>query len=249
MAGRAWATLGDDVVALYPYIEGKNAFQRPLSPPQWTELGTVMRELHELRLPADLLEGVPTEDYSDTYRQQVHGYLARVSSSRFEEPVAGQLAGLLGSKRTAIEHMLRRAGELGAQLLVAPPPVVPCHADLHAGNVLVDGEGEFFVVDWDTVMLAPRERDLMFIGGGIGGAWNRQEEREWFMKGYGEATVNGIAQAYYRYERILEDIAGFCEQLLDTREGGADRARGVHKLAEAFEPGDVVEIAMREARP
>jgi spectinomycin phosphotransferase len=44
---------------------------------------------------------------------------------------------------------------------------VLCHADLHTWNVLVDGDGRLWLVDWDEAILAPRERDLMFLVGGI----------------------------------------------------------------------------------
>jgi Ser/Thr protein kinase RdoA (MazF antagonist) len=45
---------------------------------------------------------------------------------------------------------------------------VLCHADLHTWNVLVDSVGDLWIADWDEAVLAPRERDLMFVVGGIG---------------------------------------------------------------------------------
>jgi spectinomycin phosphotransferase len=125
-------------------------------------------------------------------------------------------------------------------------PVVACHGDIHAGNVLVDGDRSLAIVDWDDPVLAPKERDLMFIGGGVGGAWNRPEESDAFYRGYGSTVVHTEALAYYRCERVVEDIASFCDRLL-LRRGDQDavRARLFQKLVDAFGPGDVVEIAER----
>ena len=43
-----------------------------------------------------------------------------------------------------------------------------------------------------------------------------------FYQGYGQAAVDQTVLAYYRYERIVQDIAAYCQQLLLTDEGGAD---------------------------
>ena len=45
-----------------------------------------------------------------------------------------------------------------------------CHKDIHGGNILIRTDGQppvLYILDWDDPILAPKERDLMFIGGGI----------------------------------------------------------------------------------
>lgn len=34
------------------------------------------------------------------------------------------------------------------------------------------------IVDWDEPIMAPKERDLMFIGGGVANVWNDPSEIE-----------------------------------------------------------------------
>jgi spectinomycin phosphotransferase len=172
-------------------------------------------------------------------------FQARVEDTVFPDPIAAQMAAFLRAKRDDISHMVERAEALGDALRARPPEPVLCHADLHAANVLIDTDGALYVVDWDTLIFAPKERDLMFIGGGIGGAWNSAQEEAWFYQGYGQTDIDPLALAYYRYERFVEDVAEYSEQLLLTNEGGADRARGFGKFCHAFEPNDVVEIAFR----
>jgi spectinomycin phosphotransferase len=66
-----------------------------------------------------------------------------------------------------------------------------------------------------------------------------------FYRGYGHAQVDPIAMAYYRYERIIEDIAAFCEQIFLSDEGGADRKQALEYLQSSFLPNGILEIAYR----
>jgi spectinomycin phosphotransferase len=122
---------------------------------------------------------------------------------------------------------------------------VLCHSDIHAGNVLISADSAFYIVDWDEPILAPKERDLMFIGGGVGNVWNQPYEEEVFYKGYGQTEVNAEILAYYRCERIVEDIAIYTQELLFPTISSADRAEMYKHLMDQFEPNGVVEIALK----
>ena len=86
---------------------------------------------------------------------------------------------------------------------------------------------------------------LMFIGGGVGGIWNTPREETLFYKGYGGKDISLTALTYYRYERIVEDVAEFSQQILLTIEGGADRERSLRKFNSIFLPNQVLEIAYK----
>jgi spectinomycin phosphotransferase len=86
----------------------------------------------------------------------------------------------------------------------------------------------------------------MFVGSGLGGNGHTlQEEEILFYQGYGRTQVNPIAMAYYRYERVIEDIAVFCEQIFLSAEDGADRKQALDYLKANFRPNNTVEIACR----
>lgn len=121
--------------------------------------------------------------------------------------------------------------------------LVCCHGDLHSGNLLVDQHGTIHLIDWDTLSLAPKEKDLMFLGGGIGGMLDDKEGTIYFYEGYGRVEVNPTALKYFRFERIVQDVVAYCEQLLETSEGGADRATMLGQVISQFENGGVIDIA------
>ncbi|MFN8511236.1 MAG: aminoglycoside phosphotransferase family protein [Thermomicrobiales bacterium] len=244
-AGQLWARVERFAAMLFPFVAGRNGFAVPLTERQWMELGGTLRKLHDAAIPAALRADIPMEQYSSHWRDRARELQRRVEESVFADPVAKKMARFLRDKRGDIDRLVSRAGVFADDLRARTPQQVLCHADIHAANVLIDANGRLFVVDWDTLIFAPKERDLMFIGAGIGGAWNRAEEQEWFYRGYGETTVDPVALAYYRHERFVEDVVEYGERLLLTEEGGADRAAGFDKFIAAFLPGDVVEIAFR----
>ena len=84
----------------------------------------------------------------------------------------------------------------------------------------------------------------MFIGGGIDEIWNSERERAVFYGGYGKMEINLSTQAYYRYERVIEDLVVICEQLFLTDEGGADRERSYGWFTSNFESGNRTEKMM-----
>jgi spectinomycin phosphotransferase len=109
--------------------------------------------------------------------------------------------------------------------------------------MLIGENGEFYIVDWDAPLLAPKERDLMFIGGGIDDIWKSKRDESVFYEGYGKTDIDFTVMAYYRYERVIEDLAAYAEQLLLTDEGGADREEAYRRFTGNFEPGQTIEIA------
>lgn len=243
-----WTSLGDYKLILYPFIEGRNGFDIDLSERQWIELGATLKAVHAARLPGELMRRVQSETYSPQWRESVKAFQARVEVNAEGDPVAAKLAAFLKARRAEILDIVERAERLALALQARSPEFVLCHSDIHAGNILIAANDDLYIVDWDNPILAPKERDLMFVGNGIGGVWNREQETTFFYQGYGQTEADPIALAYYRYERIIQDIALFCEKIFLTNEGGKDREQSLRYLTSSFLPNGVVEIARQSDR-
>jgi spectinomycin phosphotransferase len=230
---------------LYPFVEGRDGFEVKLSARQWLDFGVALKGIHTIKIPADLKSRLQLETYSPKWRETVKAFLVRIHNASFDEPIAAKLAAFLKVKQDEIFNLVGRAERLGLILQGRSWEFVLCHYDIHAGNILIDVKDNLYIVDWDNPILAPKERDLMFIGGGIGGVWNTEQETELFYKGYGQTEIDPVALAYYRYERIIEDIAVYCEQIFLTDEGGEDREQSLQYLTSNFLPNNVLEIAYK----
>jgi spectinomycin phosphotransferase len=243
--GRLWTNLDAYACALYPLVEGHDGFEAGLSDKQWMEFGVTLMAIHSLSLPVSLRARIPVESWSSRWREVVKGFQAKVKQHTYTDPVAAEMAALMLAQRDEIRLLVERAGQLASALQSQPLAWVLCHSDIHAGNLLLANDGELYIIDWDNPILAPKERDLMFIGGGVGDTWNSSREEDFFYRGYGPADTNLTALTYYRYERIVQDIAAFCEEVLLTSGDGADRQQGLRYFTSQFQPGGVLEIAKR----
>ena len=229
---------------LYPFFDGKTGFEVALSKAQWMALGQIMKAVHATTLPAELVERIPREDYSPKLRNMVKAFYQQVGEKRYDDPIAADFAELWKTKRDEIRCIVDRAEQLADTLQKREIRPVLCHSDLHGRNILIRADGEMAIVDWDAPILAPKERDLMFVGGGVGGIWNDPEEVNWFYQDYGRTEVDLVALAYYRYERIVADIAECSDQIFGMRGSVEDRRKRL-RLGEQFLPNNVVDIAHR----
>jgi len=247
--GRLWGDLAGFNLILYPFVEGRDGYEARMSDGHWRDLGSALKSLHTAKLPKALLRRIQRETYSPRWRESVKIFMERVKREAWDDPVAARAGALLRAEQRVIQDLVSRADWLAQALQTSSPELVICHSDIHAGNILIDTNGVLHIVDWDNPILAPKERDLMFIGGAQMGDWHSpQEEEALFYVAYGETQVDPHALAYYRYERIIEDIAVICEQLLSTDQGGADREQAFRYLSSNFLPNQTLDIAYRSDR-
>jgi spectinomycin phosphotransferase len=238
-----WADFGDYKIILYPFIDGKNGFEVDLTDRQRETLGSAFKRIHTARIPPKLGNLIRKETFDLGWRESMRRYLVRVESNTFIDTTAAKLAEFMRSKQGEISRIVERSEQLGSELRSKLWEFSLCHSDIHGGNILLSDKGQLYIVDWDDPILAPKERDLMFIGGGSDTLWQTSREIELFYQGYGQAEINLTALAYYRYERVIEDLAVICDLILPTNAGGEDRERSYGWFTSNFEAESTIDIA------
>jgi len=234
----------DHSLVLYPFVRGENAMVAGLSGNQWREFGRTMRAVHSSGLGGRLQGRLPVETFALPSAALVRRLLARVGATSFENPVAARFAAFWRRHAGPIDRMISRAEALGASLRSKPFEHVLCHADIHAANILVDEAGGIRLIDWDGPLVAPRERDLLFVGGSKIGRTVEPEEEGAFFEGYGPAEIDRDALVYFRYERIIEDIGEFGRSVfLDPGPDERARAEEAALVEGFFAPGGMVGLA------
>lgn len=243
--GELFGMLEDYTAILYPFTPGKDGYQVELSDRHWIELGRTFKMVHTAQIPRLLAKVIPREVYDPQWRESVKRFQAQVEREAFTDPIAEKLSNFMKGKEDEISHMVSRATELANSLQQSPVDFVLCHTDAHPGNYLITDGGELYLVDWDNPTFAPKERDLMCFGSGMSGFQPGGREEALFYQGYGPVKVDRKALTYYRYERIIQDIAEFCKQILLTTTGGEDRELAFKYFVNSFSPNEVVDVAFR----
>jgi len=257
-SGLLWGTVRNYRMILYPFVAGQDGYQCTLSTDQWLAFGVHMRDIHSTKLPKELRLRIPYETYSPSWRKRVRNFQRQVETVEYPDPIAAQLAAFMHAQRDTITQLVDYAEQFANDLLSHPRRFVLCHGDNHPGNLLLPNSDptRLYIVDWDNPLYAPCERDLAMIGGAT--AWSRAEDMALFYRGYHGVEVNPldgsplhaeidpVGLRYYRCERIIVDIAEFCQQLLTNTAGGEDRAQSFAYFTSAFLPGHEVELALSE---
>lgn len=238
-------SIGDFTLILYPFIEGEDGFTRALTDEQWLMLGETLRQIHEIDVPLFIKQQIRQELFSSKWREIVRSLYAHIEAKPTGDKVALDLMAFMKKNILIIRRLVDRAEQLAQILQNESPQFVLCHSDIHGGNVLMNNDNTIYIVDWDNPIMAPKERDLMFIGGGVANVWNQPHEEALFYKGYGKTEVNRTILAYYRHERIVEDIAEYGQELLLSLAGGENRSEMYQHFIAMFGPNGVVDIAFK----
>ena len=242
-SGLLWQSLGDWTLILYPFIAGRPGMDCGLSPQQWAGFGAVIRQAHACTSPAGMLATLCRETFIPKWAGVVRKLAQLTSGQDFKQPSACALAAFWRSRQTEIAALVARTEEPGQIAWRRNLPRVICHADMHTANVLVDAQGRLFLIDWDEALLAPQERDLMFVvEGAADGIPIPSPEELWFRQGYGDAAVDPFALAYYRYEWVVQEIGDFGERVFLRADLGVEtKKESVAGFQQLFARGDVVE--------
>jgi spectinomycin phosphotransferase len=246
--GSLYIKASEFMVILFPYISGSSCWDIDLSQKHWREFGDFLASLHLVKLPQELLRDIPRETYGSQTRIAVRGYLENIDAMPLRDNADKLFRELLKEKAPVILKMIDKAEEIGKKLRSIKSELCLCHGDIHAGNLFIDTQGNLYFVDWDTLIFAPKERDLMFIGGGIMGKWIAGTEIDAFYSGYGKADIDKTIISYYRHERIILDIKEFYEQM--QIEANLDVKMEILELVESqFAKNNVVDMAEPMPRP
>jgi spectinomycin phosphotransferase len=245
-----WCSCAGSSLVLYPFIAGENAMIAGMNDEQWREFGATLRAVHSSGLAEEFRSRLPTETFALPSGALVSRILNLTDTTEFENAVAAQFATFWREHAARIRQMLLRAEALGRQLQFRPFDFVLCHTDIHAANILVGDDGQIHLIDWDGPLIAPRERDLLFVVGSIIARAVKPREEELFFDGYGPVDIDPEALIYYRYERIVEDLGEIGRSvLLDPSPSDQMRAQESRLARSFFAPGADIDRAEAVSLP
>jgi hypothetical protein len=197
-------------VTLYPLIEGESfPFEESFGQGDRDQVLELIIQLH--RVPIDAIRSPATDRFVIPWLEQLDHSWHHDDQSRSKGPYAAIASQLLIDNEAGIKGLIARYRTLVARYLSDPGPVVVTHGEVHPGNVMMTSKG-WMIIDWDTAMLAPPERDLWRLAQGGGSVFRAYAEatgmtpRQWLMDLYGlRWDVAEIASFAAEFRKPHED--------------------------------------------
>ena len=193
-----WTKFENWTVIVYPFIDGDTSLTG-MTNEQWKQTGAIFKQIHQAPLAPEGFESPRKETFDPTaYSQWIRDFEGQqLDPLRGGSDSERALRASWLARQATIHAALTSLARLAAVLRARTVPSVICHADLHPANLLRDHAGHVYVIDWDEVMLAPKERDFIFLA---------EPRTDAFWEGYGQKEIDWIALTYYRWERIIQDL-------------------------------------------
>ncbi len=211
-SGALWTQLEAWTITMYPFIEGDTSWTG-MTDEQWRQVGATFQRIHHVKLPSSGLESLQKETFDPTeYARWVHTF--ETQHVHMQDGASASQRALHSSwvlHQSTIHTALATLVTLGNLLQKRNLPYVICHADLHPANLLRDHRGHVFVIDWDEVMLAPKERDFIFVKASPADS-ETLPGAPTFFQGYGQTAIDWLALTYYRYERVIQDVIAYAQE-------------------------------------
>lgn len=239
-----WLTDGRWTWSAFPFLGAHTASERALTEDQWVELGTTLWKIHALPLDGRTQRWLPIESFVPS-RFDLIPQLSAVLQQESTDPLVNRFGVFWTARQAEISDLVQRCERLGQELREKNLPRVLCHADFHVWNILIDYQDALWIVDWDDTTIAPRERDLMFVEGGIVRGLIDDEDTASFFSGYGGRDLDHRALAYYRCAWALQDLAAYGEDIVYAPDLGHEARRASFgAIRSLFGPDGIVRLAL-----
>lgn len=145
-------------------------------------------------------------------------------------PYAERARDLLRAHGPDLEVLITAYHELARRVAAREGRLVITHGEPHAANVMRTAGG-LVLVDWDTVLLAPPERDL----------WHLADDDESILDAYAGASgveIDREALSLYRLWWDLSEISGYLSLFAGPHGESADSAESWQELNRYLRPAD-----------
>jgi spectinomycin phosphotransferase len=212
-------------ITVSPLIDGESNEYGPYEEPDDRRvMGAVLGRLHAAteHVPTDLPR---REDFALPSRAALVEALHDLDRNWDFGPFAEPARKLLQVSAQALERRLQEYDELAAGVRESSDSWVITHGEPHRANVIRDPQCGVHLVDWDTTLIAPRERDLQMVLDEDLTGWHEYSELA------GVASLNHEALQLYGRWWELADIAVFVAGFRRPHERTEDTVASWENLA------------------
>jgi spectinomycin phosphotransferase/16S rRNA (guanine(1405)-N(7))-methyltransferase len=207
---------GRFAVAVYPFIAGQSF--------EWDEFTSAERRRQMLDLvaavhtaPAAARRHALADDFAVPHRDELTAACGVAGEAADCGPYARPLSLLVRQHAAPLKRLVARYDQLVRRARAEPAGVVLTHGEPHPGNTMRAADGRWLLIDWDTVLVAPPERDLWDLDPGDGTVLDA------YVRATGTVPRPPLLDLY-RLRWDIADIAGDVSRFRRPHTGTAEDA-------------------------
>ena len=152
-------------VSVYPFVDGESFDWGNYTLEHRRAILDLLIAVHTA--PSQVRDQARPDDYTIPFRDAVTAVLTDNHGDPGLGPYARPAAELLTAHADGVRLALARYDELVSAARADPPGMVLTHGEPHPGNTMRTKDG-WLLIDWDTALVAPPERDLWDLDPGDG---------------------------------------------------------------------------------
>lgn len=208
--GRTINEFGDYAVSIYDFVEGTTDEEIVFTPEDRAQVAERIAILHN-SATCSALDVLPQENFSLSFVDWLQSVLLASTDTNPPTNTYQTMAReMLIEARQDIKMTLKKLDAIGQRARGLDVTVVLTHGDLSPGNLIKNKGGNFYVIDWSKLLLAPPERDLVYFMGG---------SFEYFLKIYANKLDQPLHLhpdlfEFYIYRWILAEITDYGSWIL-----------------------------------
>jgi spectinomycin phosphotransferase len=216
-------------IRVEPFVDGNAGYGELERPAGRRRIGALIGRLHAAS--GSLPPGLPgREDFALPGRRALEAALAELGTPWHGGPFAEPARALLRAHAGALRERLHAYDRLAGRVRAAPGPWVVTHGEPHGENVIREPAGGLRLVDWDTTLLGPPERDLWIVLDPDLTGWAEYREVT------GAGSLNEEALGMYRERWALAEIGVYVAEFRRPHTETADTRASWQELGE-YLPG------------
>lgn len=220
MAGETVRRIGPRYsVALFPFVDGAPGRFGHYETAEQAAIATMLVQLHQVPAVSSVAARIDLDLPGRSHLESALGELEDVwLGGPFSEPARQALS----RHASDVAELLALDARLALDLSAGSSDWVITHGEPHAANLMRTDHGHM-LLDWDTVALAPPERDLWMLVG------SAADELPIYTKATGR-QLDDAALRFFRLRWNLADLAAFTDVLRSAHFHNADTVKAYDGL-------------------
>lgn len=225
--GKLKSNFNNMPLVLFNFIEGKSKKYKKMDSEEISNLAKLIAKIHKFTSKIKT-ENSLIEDFTLDYKKDLLKSFKELENPKnMDDKYKEQLAKIILPMKEDILEVIKNLEKLSKR--INKKDFVICHTDPIELNLIINKNKSVSIIDWDGVLIAPKEHDLCFY-------LHDQRFLNYYKREFGSFRLDKNAVLFYIKDRILEDLTDLLVRILHEDKGGKQSKEDLKDVLDNFIP-------------